>query len=389
MKQLLKRHVQPLPLWRAAPLGRSALDGALGSFGVVRCRPRAVAETFRPVVPEASALFGLSMCFLVFAVVSGIKENAKFQQHLAAAPPASSFASPPGPKSGAGASHAQIPATAITALAPPAVIAPESIAVLPFLGPPVESVAVIEREFEGPSQRTRACALDEPLDDLAADPQPLMPKGAAFGTVLAAAARAQTRNFVVYTDAYRTLAYPNGDVSALFGVCTDVVIRAYRALGVDLQALVHQARGGDKNIDHRRTETLRRFFAASGASLPPTDFAEDYLAGDVVTYERPQNRQSNAHIAIVSDVVGPSGRPMIVHNRGWGPQIEDALFVDTISGHYRYSGPGDVQSKAPDVPSARKAVARPRAAHRVVRKPKVARTALKKELPVRRLGTDK
>jgi len=161
-----------------------------------------------------------------------------------------------------------------------------------------------------------------------------------FGRALAAAALRQTTEFVVYTDTYRKLAYPMGDVPALFGVCTDVVIRAYRALGIDLQALVHAARIGsaDTSIAHRRTFTLRRYFASRGASVPITDFAEDYLPGDIVTYDRPQNSGSRDHIAIVTDIPAPSGRPMIVHNRGWGPQLEDALFVDRITGHYRYRG---------------------------------------------------
>ena len=163
-----------------------------------------------------------------------------------------------------------------------------------------------------------------------------------FGTRLAAAARRQLDEFVVYNAAYRRISYPRGDVSSLFGVCTDVVIRAYRDLGIDLQVAVQQARvgSGDRNIDHRRTETLRRFFGRAGTNLPVTTFAEDYLPGDIVTYARPQNTgpASRSHIAIVSDVIAQSGRPLIIHNRGWGPQLEDALFVDRITGHYRYAG---------------------------------------------------
>jgi len=161
-----------------------------------------------------------------------------------------------------------------------------------------------------------------------------------FGLKLAAAARAQVDGFVIYNDKYQSISYPNGDVPSLFGVCTDVIVRAYRALGVDLQVLVQQARAGtgDRNIDHRRTEVLRRFFATQGESLPITQFAEDYQPGDIVSYYRPQNRHTRTHIAIVSSVIAPSGRPMIIHNRGWGPQLEDGLFVDEITGHYRYSG---------------------------------------------------
>ncbi len=163
----------------------------------------------------------------------------------------------------------------------------------------------------------------------------------AFGLALAAAAREQVDDFIVYTDKYYNISYPMGDIPALYGVCTDVIIRAYRAVGVDLQKLIHEARAGsgDTNIEHRRVDTQRKFFEKMGASLPITEFAEDYRPGDVVSYYRPQNRHSRTHIAIVSDVIGPSGRPMIIHNRGWGPQLEDALFVDQITGHYRYAGP--------------------------------------------------
>jgi uncharacterized protein YijF (DUF1287 family) len=167
-----------------------------------------------------------------------------------------------------------------------------------------------------------------------------------FGLRLAQAAETQVGSFVVYNDAYRTISYPKGDVPGFFGVCSDVVVRAYRALGLDLQELVHQARAGrgDASIDHRRVETLRRFLAQRGETLPVTSFAEDYRPGDIVTYHRPQNRGTQAHIAIVSSVLAPSGRPMIVHNRGWGPQLEDALFVDEITGHYRYAGPAPVRN---------------------------------------------
>lgn len=179
---------------------------------------------------------------------------------------------------------------------------------------------------------------------------------AAFGEALAAAAQAQTNDFVIYNDKYRAIAYPGGDVQPLYGVCTDVIIRAYRALGIDLQPLVHEARlgSGDTSIDHRRTEVLRSFFARFGEMLPITAYAEDYLPGDIVTYNRPQNRHSRSHIAMVSSVPGPSGRYMIVHNRGWGPQLEDGLFVDEITGHYRYrSAPASASAVAAATPAAK------------------------------------
>ena len=170
--------------------------------------------------------------------------------------------------------------------------------------------------------------------DLADDP-------AKFGMALAAAAKAQSNNLVIYNANYMTIAYPRGDVPLQFGVCTDVVIRAYRALNIDLQELVHVSQPGrsDPNIDHRRTELLRKFFATHGEQLAVSPYIEDYLPGDIVTYYRPQNKSSTAHIAVVTDVIAPSGRPMIAHNRGWGVQMEDALFVDEMTGHYRFRGP--------------------------------------------------
>ena len=172
--------------------------------------------------------------------------------------------------------------------------------------------------------------------DLASSDDPLR-----FGRALAEAAKAQTHDLVIYNATYMTIAYPLGDVPALFGVCTDVVIRAYRALNIDLQELVHRTRPGpsDASIDHRRTDLLRHFFATQGEQVPVTPFIEDYLPGDIVTYYRPQNRSSTAHIAVVTDELAPSGRPMIAHNRGWGVQLEDALFVDQMTGHYRFRGP--------------------------------------------------
>lgn len=164
-----------------------------------------------------------------------------------------------------------------------------------------------------------------------------------FGEALAAAAHDQLNDVVIYNARYARIAYPLGDVAPIYGVCTDVVVRAYRTLGIDLQQLIFTTKSGrgDAHIDHRRVEVLRRFLDRFGEKRPLTDFPEDYLPGDIVTYYRPQNRSSTAHIAIVSNRIAPSGRHMIIHNRGWGPQLEDALFVDKITGHYRFGGMKD------------------------------------------------
>ena len=179
---------------------------------------------------------------------------------------------------------------------------------------------------------------------------PILP--AEFGNMLAAAAKAQTKDFVIYNATYKRIAYPMGDIPSLYGSCSDVIIRAYRSLGIDLQVLVQRARvgSGDPNIDHRRTETLRAFFSRHGEIIPVSNFPEDYKPGDIVTYYRPFSRVSRAHIAIVSDEIGPSGRPLIIHNRGWGPQLEDALFVDRVTGHYRFSGISEFTHEQPYKP---------------------------------------
>jgi uncharacterized protein YijF (DUF1287 family) len=131
-----------------------------------------------------------------------------------------------------------------------------------------------------------------------------------------------------------------GDVPRYFGVCTDVVVRAYRAFGIDLQVLVHRAGvgSGDTNIDHRRVEVLRRFFASAGTRLPITDNPADYQPGDIVTYSLPNGWLSKTHIAIVAAEKAPTGVPLVIHNRGWGVQAENWLFAEKITGHFRYAG---------------------------------------------------
>jgi uncharacterized protein YijF (DUF1287 family) len=220
-----------------------------------------------------------------------------------------------------------------------------------MIAPPPDVMRLFDADENGNPIHPGICSIDDAqrtvtLASSVASNQPLQSLDAeAFGLRLAQAAERQVGNFVIYDDAYRSISYPMGDVNGMFGVCTDVIVRAYRALGLDLQVLVHQSRAGtgDRSIDHRRTEVLRRFFESDGQSLPVTSFAENYRPGDIVSYYRPQNQRTRAHIAIVSSVMAPSGRLMIVHNRGWGPQLEDALFVDEITGHYRYRGPALVR----------------------------------------------
>lgn len=170
---------------------------------------------------------------------------------------------------------------------------------------------------------------------------------------LVEAAVERTHHSVRYDSAYVPIPYPNGDVPADTGVCTDEIIRAYRAIGVDLQKEVHEdmlhnfsaypnqrrwlLAHTDTNIDHRRVPNLMAFFTRKGEPLLVSARAEDYAPGDLVTWDLGGNV---AHIGIVIDRKSPqTGRYLIVHNIGRGPQMEDVLFNWRITGHYRYFGP--------------------------------------------------
>ncbi len=166
---------------------------------------------------------------------------------------------------------------------------------------------------------------------------------------LIAAAIERTRHRVAYDGAYRKLGYPGGDVPDDVGVCTDLVIRAYRSgLGIDLQKEVHEdmvrtfatypriwrLHKPDRNIDHRRVPNLETFFRRHGESLPVTRNPGDYAPGHLVTWRLPGNLP---HIGVVTDRRSADGRrPLIAHNIGRGPQLEDVLFDYQISGHFRF-----------------------------------------------------
>ena len=171
---------------------------------------------------------------------------------------------------------------------------------------------------------------------------------------LVAAAIERTNHSVKYVSAYVHLDYPGGDVPADTGVCSDEIIRSYRAVGVDLQKEVHEdmeknfsayprqrrwlLSHPDTNIDHRRVPNLMAFFSRKGESLKITDRATDYTPGDLVTWDL---GGGVPHIGIVVDEKSASGdRHLIVHNIGQGPRREDVLFAWKITGHYRYYGPG-------------------------------------------------
>ena len=166
----------------------------------------------------------------------------------------------------------------------------------------------------------------------------LQSKQQSFAMRLVEAARLQRTVPVIYDPSYRTMKYPMGDVPWYVGVCTDVVVRAYRTLGIDLQPLVHRSRlgSGDKNIDHRRVVVLKKFFGRYGQSLKVSKDPENYAPGDLVTYHVPDGTFSKTHIAIVSDKKTFDGTPLVIHNRGYGVREEDWLFESRITGHFRY-----------------------------------------------------
>lgn len=164
-----------------------------------------------------------------------------------------------------------------------------------------------------------------------------------------AAAHAQTRHFVSYDAKYSRIPYPDGDVPLTRGVCADVIIRAYRGIGIDLQKLVHEdmtanfdlypqtwgLKAPDANIDHRRVPNLRVFFSRFGQVLPISDRAADYRPGDIVT-TRPITRP---HIAIVGDRRSwfGAGDLMVIQNMGFGTREDNDLLRYPITGHYRYA----------------------------------------------------
>jgi uncharacterized protein YijF (DUF1287 family) len=166
--------------------------------------------------------------------------------------------------------------------------------------------------------------------------------------ILESAAK-QTEITKGYDPNYIVIPYPNGDVPMETGVCSDVVIRAFRAAGVDLQRAVHEDMTGnfsvyptkwnlpkpDANIDHRRVLNLQKFFERKEKALPVTDKAENYKPGDVVSWDL--NGKGMTHIGIVSNIFNKNTkRYSIIHNIGAGAKTEDVLFDWKITGHYRY-----------------------------------------------------
>ncbi len=181
-------------------------------------------------------------------------------------------------------------------------------------------------------------------------PRARLPVQDDFYARLVAAAMERLSHRVTYDGSYQRLAYPGGDVPDSVGVCADVVIRVYHSVGIDLQRALHEdmlqdfnaypknwgLSRPDANIDHRRVPNLRVFFARHGQSLPVTEDPQDFQPGDLVTWMLPGNLP---HIGIVVKQRSAGGQhPLVVHNIGRGPELDDILFKFPMTGHYRYNG---------------------------------------------------
>ncbi len=195
---------------------------------------------------------------------------------------------------------------------------------------------------------TRQAAQSVPIDarELEAAKK-VSPNAPPLEKVLASAIE-QTTYTTGYDASYARLDYPNGDVPKETGVCADVIVRAFRAGGVDLQKELYEdmaqhfkqypqkwgAKKADRNIDHRRVPNLMTWFERQGKSLPVTNAGKDYSPGDVVSWGLANERP---HIGIVSKIkVAGTDRYAVVHNIGFGTRLEDVLFAWGITGHYRY-----------------------------------------------------
>jgi uncharacterized protein len=221
-----------------------------------------------------------------------------------------------------------------------------------FLLPALLSLCFLNlacRTDSTPSSRPPSAALRENLSSGASEKPPRDEiQSPEIKNVLASAIE-QTRVTKNYTQQYFVIPYPMGDVPAETGACTDVVIRAFRRAGVDLQKEVHEDMRADfaaypkkwgltkpdQNIDHRRVANLQTFFARRGKNLPISGSAEDYRPGDVVSWDL--DGRGMTHIGVVSNLWNEAtGRYLIIHNIGAGARAEDVLFSWKVTGHFRY-----------------------------------------------------
>ncbi|AKU94405.1 hypothetical protein AKJ09_01069 [Labilithrix luteola] len=161
-------------------------------------------------------------------------------------------------------------------------------------------------------------------------------------------ARLEVDRKVTYDPAYVSISYPNGDVAPERGVCTDVVIRSLRSVGIDLQSRIHEdirrrpdayttVKRADANIDHRRVSPMLAYLRAHATSLTKSfDDPSAWEPGDVIVWAfRPCPACNPDHVGIVSDRKGPRGLPLVIHNIGPMPSEDDQLDAWTVLGHFR------------------------------------------------------
>ncbi|WP_306252725.1 DUF1287 domain-containing protein [Parvularcula sp. IMCC14364] len=184
-----------------------------------------------------------------------------------------------------------------------------------------------------------------------------------FGALLAQAALESVRRDLQYNGSYVGLDYPWGDVPATQGVCSDVLVRAYRRLGVDLQKRLHEDMRDDfaaypsqrvwglsrpdRNIDHRRVLNLEVFFTRQGAALPASRNPADYQPGDLVSWMVPKyGGGTTPHIGIVSAQKAADGTPLVIHHLSGTPRHENVLFLWPVKRHFRYHIPAQSRDRA-------------------------------------------
>lgn len=215
---------------------------------------------------------------------------------------------------------------------------------LSFRTPIIVLIAMITANFSVP-----AGAQTAPSQDDLHVPEQSPANARSFGERLSDAAITRTRSRVTYDPSYVRLGYPGGDVPKDRGVCADVVIRVLRTENIDLQKLVHQdmrkafasypalwgLSNPDRNIDHRRVPNLEKYLTRQGARLPASQQPEDYMPGDIVAWNLRGDAGFQPHIGVVTDKKGTSGWPLVVHNIGAGPRLEDVLFAWPMTGRYR------------------------------------------------------
>ena len=203
---------------------------------------------------------------------------------------------------------------------------------------------IVAISCQRPSQRRAAAEVIPP----SAVTKPLPASASPQLKQLVDAAIEQSKVTTGYDPSWVKIDYPNGDVPSDTGVCSDVVVRAFRKAGIDLQKEVHEdmtrarseyprkwgASGTDTNIDHRRVLNLTTYFDRQGKSLPVTNDRADYLPGDVVAWDLSEGHE---HIGILTNLSSdPDNHYLIVHNIGAGARVEDVLLAWKIIGHYRY-----------------------------------------------------